>query len=206
MSPKREPSYIDEPEHPWERQPGESDSAWTAFVQYRDLGPAQRSLAKLGQIHGKDRRSYSAWSSERSWVARCAAYDAWVDRQTKLAEIEAIREMKRRHVQLGRDLQEAAALGLKRLISAQKALEGTEDPEASSPLNAKGIRELAELGAKLERLSLGEPDAIEVARIETTPTQDYSRLSVDELRTLLTLTRKASSADDGEDTDADADE
>lgn len=206
MSRRPKTSYIDEPEHPWERQPGETDSAWQGFVTYRDKKPGQRSLESVGKCLGKTRQALEPWSSRWNWVARCAAYDAWVDRQTKLAEIEAIREMKRRHVQLGRDLQEAAALGLKRLISAQKALEGTEDPEASSPLNAKGIRELAELGAKLERLSLGEPDAIEVARIETTPAQDYSRLSVDELRTLLTLTRKASSADDGEDTDADADE
>ncbi len=90
-------------------------------------------------------------------------------------------------------------MGLKRLRAAQEALETSEDPDAAERLNAKAIKELAELGTKLERLSLGEPDAIEVARIEATPAQDYSRLSVAELRTLLSLTRKASASDDGDD-------
>lgn len=193
---KRELAGLEEPEHSWERQHNETDSAWDAFVVYRDLGPAKRSLAEVGRVQGKHRRNYFDWSSDWSWVRRCADYDAWMDRQTKLAEIEAIRDMKRRHVELALELQEAAKLGLKKLIETQKAIAG--DPEAE-PLNPKGIKELAELGAKLERLSRGEPDAIEVARIETAPAHDYSRLSVEELRALLELTRKASAEDEAND-------
>lgn len=183
-----------EPEHPWERQPEEPDTSWDSFVTYRDMGPARRTIAGAGKVLGKSRQTLELMSSKWDWVARCAAHDAWVDRETKLAEIEGLRDMKRRHVELAMELQEAAALGLKKLIAAQKAL--NDDPDAE-PLNPRAIRELAELGAKLERLTRGEPDAIAVARVESGPVQDYSRLSAEQLRTLIDLTRKASSDDTG---------
>lgn len=192
-----------EPEHAWERQPGEPDTAWVAFVQYRDLGPSERSLARLAQATNKKRELYGGWCGKWNWVARCAAYDSWVDRQSKLAEIEAIREMKRRHVQIALTLQGAGALALNKIVAAEKAMgaDGQPGPLTLKPAEAMG---LVDLGAKLERLSRGEPDSIEVARIEAAPAQDYSRLSNEELRTLLALTRKASAADDG-DTEPDGD-
>jgi len=193
-----------EPEHAWERQPGEPDTAWVAFVQYRDLGPAERSLARLAQVTNKKRELYGGWCGRWNWVARCAAYDAWLDRQTKLAEIDAIREMKRRHVQIAMTLQGAGALALNKIVAAEKALgpEGQPGPLTLKPAEAMGM---VDLGSKLERLSRGEPDSIEVARIESAPALDYSLLSNDELRTMIALTRKASAVvpEDG-DLDGDA--
>ena len=38
-----------EPEHPWQRQPGESSRGFGHFCEYRDLG-ANRSLSRLGRL------------------------------------------------------------------------------------------------------------------------------------------------------------
>jgi hypothetical protein len=187
------------PEHPWERQPEESDTAWAHFVEYRDAGPAERSLSKLAAKHHKQRQNFARWSAAWDWVARCAAYDSWVDRQAKLVEVEAIKDMRKRHVQMAMSLQGAAALALNKIIAAERATvtnpDGTTSP-APLTLKPSEVKELADLGTKLERLTRGEPTEVEVARLEAVAppiVHDYSNLSTEELRTLRALIRKARS-------------
>lgn len=186
------------PEHPWERQPGESDTAWVAFAAYRDMGPNDRSHAKLAAKFGKHRQNFVRWSAQWDWVARCAAYDSWVDKQAKVVEIEAIKDMRKRHVQMAMTLQGAAALALNKIIAAERQVvtnpDGTTSP-APLTLKPSEVKELAELGTKLERLTRGEPGEIEVAKIDVAGpapiVHDYSSLSSEELRTLRALVRKA---------------
>lgn len=66
--------------NPWDRQPGESDPAWAAFVVYRDMG-LDRSTAKVRENVGKSQRLIEGWSSRHSWVMRVQAWDADQDRQ-----------------------------------------------------------------------------------------------------------------------------
>ncbi|HSC14600.1 MAG TPA: hypothetical protein VLI71_05750 [Gammaproteobacteria bacterium] len=185
-----------QPEHPWERQPEETDSGWAGFVAYRDLGPNERSLAKAALKIGKQKRNLEAWCTAWDWVARCAAFDAWTDRQAKLAELEGVREMKKRQIAMGQAFQGVAALALNKIGAAEKSV-GPDGKPGPLTLKPNEVKELAELGAKLERLARGEPGEIEVARIETPAgaqgpiVHDYSNLTTEELRTLRMLTRKA---------------
>ena len=197
---KRRVAQPVQPEHPWERQPEETDSAWGAFAAYRDLGPNERSLAKTGLKIGKPRRNLEAWCSAWDWVARCAAYDSWLDRQGKLIELAEVRDMRKRHVQMAMSLQGAAALALNKIIAAERSqVKQADGTMAPGPLTLKPneVKELADLGTKLERLTRGEPGEIENLTLTgtlATPApivHDYSNLSTEELRTLRALTRKA---------------
>lgn len=181
-----------EPERPWERQRAEPDCAWEGFVAYRELGPGHRSLSAAAAKMGKKSSTLERWSRNWDWVARCHAYDVWVDRETKLAEITAIKDMRRRHIEFAMSFQGAAALALNKIIAAEKAR--TEDGKPG-PLTLKPteVKELAELGLRLERLNRGEPSEIEKLTIDAPPASvlDYSALSMEELRTLRALTLKA---------------
>lgn len=64
-----------EPPLPWERQPGESVKAFTAFLAYRDLGPDARSLRELCKVLGKGRTMPNRWSMRWHWGQRVAAWD-----------------------------------------------------------------------------------------------------------------------------------
>jgi hypothetical protein len=75
---------------PWERQPGESDPAWAAFLVYRDLPASARSIARVVSDTGKSRSLIAGWSSKWDWPARAKEYDRHKDRQTTLREIEAL--------------------------------------------------------------------------------------------------------------------
>ena len=92
-------------------------------------------------------------------------------------------------------MQGVAALALNKIGAAEKALTADGKP---GPLTLKPneVKELADIGSRLERLARGEPGEIEVARIEAPAAQgpivhDYSNLTTEELRTLRALTRKA---------------
>jgi|GEM_PF-2514678 len=143
---------------PWERQPGESLAAWTAFQCYRDLGP-NRSLDEVDRrlyqppatgsaeaqpsAARKRRRGHiGAWSCRFSWVQRVAAWDAHVDREGRTAHLEAVKAMNERHAAAARSLQ-------------SRALEALQGMQATDLAAADVLRFLVE-ACKLERLAVGE--------------------------------------------------
>jgi hypothetical protein len=82
----------------WERLPGESGSAFTAFCAYRDYG-AERNIRKAVEVFEKDEtkrekryRVWRDWSTQYRWKDRAADYDRYIERlkQTELRKtIEA---------------------------------------------------------------------------------------------------------------------
>lgn len=95
---------------PWERQHGETDAAWDAFQRYRDLPPAERSLARLasdvvGEPSAKDRqpenvkRQLERYSSVNLWRTRVEAWDRELDRHARDQHIDEVVKMRRRHAQ-----------------------------------------------------------------------------------------------------------
>ena len=74
----------------FDRQPGESEQAFTAFRAYLDLG-LQRSLAAVGRQLGKSKAMMERWSSRWSWVARVEAYTDHMFRQVDLEQQRQVR-------------------------------------------------------------------------------------------------------------------
>jgi hypothetical protein len=58
----------------YSRRIGESQKAFAAYCEYRDMG-AERSLAAVSQKLGKSTAFLSRWSSHWGWVDRARAYD-----------------------------------------------------------------------------------------------------------------------------------
>lgn len=91
--------------HPFDRQPRESEEAFTAFRAYLDLGP-QRSLAKVGQKSGKC-KAMERWSSQWRWVSRVEAYTEYLCRE---ADLEHKGQAKRKIVSRDETLGELSAI------------------------------------------------------------------------------------------------
>ncbi len=64
----------------WERQQGESDKAYAAFTMYRDMGPERSHRAVAEAIYGVQAkysvRTVHEWSRRHGWVDRVAALEA----------------------------------------------------------------------------------------------------------------------------------
>jgi len=187
----RHKAVVAAPEHPWDRQPGEPDSSWANFLAYRDMPPAVRSQEKAAHKVGKNPQTIGCQSQRWDWVARVRACDMWKDKQTQIAEIQSIQDMRRRHIQMAMSFQGAAALALNKIIQAER--EGS-----ALTLKPGEVKELAELGIKIERLNRGEPETITEDRVvpdakPSTPNilHDYTKLSRDELRELRALVTRA---------------
>lgn len=131
---------------PWERQPGESSKAYEAFCLYRDMGPGERSTRKVAKKLNKSLTQIGKWSSRWNWVERAAAWDDELDRQARLAQAKAIKEMNERHAKQARALQTKALQRLQKM-----------NPEEMSP---EQVRLYILEAAKLERLAMGEAENI----------------------------------------------
>ena len=108
--------------HDWERQPGETRQAYSAFSTYRDLGP-NRSQDKAYHAHagpqgdGKKRAPpfWAKWATKWQWFERTEAYDAHLDAIARAAaeakEIEAAQKLVDLRAKIKRDeLNNAQAL------------------------------------------------------------------------------------------------
>jgi hypothetical protein len=155
-----EPHSTGEQPVPGARLPGEPDKAHHAWTIYRDLGQrrsldavAQQLLGQAGDKPGTQHvsgrrartRQIQDWSRQWRWVERAKTWDDHCDREARLAQVEAIKDMNRRHAQEARALQ-------------SKALEALRQLTANDLIPADVLRYLTE-AAKLERLALGEATA-----------------------------------------------
>lgn len=146
---------------PWERQPGESEKAFQAFVIYRDLGPLVRSVrrvretidkiasdaAEVGQeaVKSGPLSRLLIWSSKYSWVDRAEAWDAELDREFRDERLRSVRRMARSHDRLGRLI----------LSKVRARFVAMTDEEARCLTPYQACR-MAEAGAKLHRNAFGK--------------------------------------------------
>lgn len=130
---------------PWERQPEETPKAYAAFCEYRDMG-AERSLDKVATKLNKSSTLIARWSSKYKWVERVAAWDDEQERIARIAaqkeNIQAIKDMRKRH----------ATLATSMLIKAAKALGRIPEDE----IKAGDISRMVDIASKLERISRGD--------------------------------------------------
>ena len=77
---------------PWDRQPGESELAYQAFLAYRDSG-LPRNLAATARALDKHEAQLYRWKDRHRWDQRLLAWDA---AQGRAAEETAQREWEKR--------------------------------------------------------------------------------------------------------------
>lgn len=126
---------------PYERQEGETDKAFEAFVIYRDLG-TDRSLVKVREKLGKSATLIERWSSRNNWVERVQSYDVEMDRKSLLQEEKKRKDMAKRHANYA-------------TVFQQKVLERLQNLNPAELSTSDMIRWF-EISVKIERLSRGE--------------------------------------------------
>lgn len=126
---------------PWERQQGETSKAYEGFCAYRDLGP-NRSIAKAGQLLGKNQTTLEQWSAKYEWVKRAGEWDTEQDRIARQAQLEEIKKMRVRHAKLAEAM----------LMKAAKALARLPEDE----IKATDVSRMVDTASKLERISRGD--------------------------------------------------
>lgn len=130
---------------PWERRESESTKAYEAFCIYRDMG-RERSLSKVAEKCNKHSSLIGRWSRENDWVKRAAKWDDEQDRiEREIAQKEqakAIRDMRKRHADIGQAM----------LIKAARALSKIPDNE----IKPADISRMVDVASKLERISRGD--------------------------------------------------
>jgi hypothetical protein len=146
-----------EEQHEWDRKPHETSRSYELFCVYRDQGP-ERSLAKARES-SKGMPSIprlKVLSVRWNWVDRARKYDDYLEYQDRLQQERERREMRKRHAKMGVLAQNIAVEGLKNLLAK---VQGGEQGVAPADLTR-----LLDTGAKLERLSRGDPtDSHEVS-------------------------------------------
>lgn len=92
--------------HRWERQIGETTTAYAAFCAFRDAG-SKRSLRtayrqRTGKEQAKASGQWTGWYERHDWRERAEAYDASVEQkqraereQSQSAQLEQFRERQR---------------------------------------------------------------------------------------------------------------
>lgn len=142
---------------PWERQPGETEKAYEAFLVYKNLGPG-RSIKKVSDRLQKTYALIYRWNMRYKWKTRVEAFD----RESERVEQERIQkeraEMIKRHIKIGLAAQGKALKALDRM-----------DPESLTPGN---IREFLRFGVMLEK----ETRAVEERKREAGQGQDAAQM------------------------------
>ena len=160
----------------------ESSQALEAFAIYRDMGvgrTTQATAKDLSKSHGL----IKGWCTLHAWVRRCRSHDLEVDRRRKIGDLRAIEEMRIRHTKRALLIQEIADLELAKMKKA-----AAKKKAKRTTIDDKTVLKMSEDGAKLERLSRGEPS--EITEQHGSEGLDLSGLTLDELKQLRALRSK----------------
>jgi hypothetical protein len=173
-------------QEPWDQQPKESSRAFAAFVVYRDMGH-KRSCNAVAQQLKLNHSTVLEFSKRHNWQERVRAWDTQVDKENQQRQIEAIKIMKERQIAIALNAQDAADIGIKRLIKQLTAPKG----QTLSPYSMKpdALARLLDIGSRLERLNRDVPEQnIEVLD------QNFDNLSLEEKQTYRALLMKMQGA------------
>jgi hypothetical protein len=176
----------------YERQPRESDWEFITFVTYRDMG-LNRTQKRVAEFLYKARgvtlqtciSQVARFSAKWNWTARINEWDRDLDRANQKAQIEDLKKMRARHIDISMAAQNAAAQDLKRWVKKLKPVldengnEIYQDPILPLPT----VMQIMKDAVALERTSRGEPETITEHRENYTVTErreNLRRLVVDE--------------------------
>lgn len=144
----------DEAPKPWERQPGEGDKAFEAFILYRDAGPGRSATIVAEALH-KSATMIHRWQGQWKWVERASKWDDEADRlQRERDQVErqaARMKMVDENIQLGRAFKTMVAKGL-------RTYDNPELPRGRKveSLTPSELARFAEVGVRIEREARGD--------------------------------------------------
>ena len=136
----------------WDRQPGESSRGYSLFVCYRDLGPLERSYARVARDLGRKMSGIEAIAQRNNWHPRAAQWDAQNERVKRASQIKDLERMAHRQVLTGQLFQGRAV----------KRFQAMTDADIAKMSIWEAIR-LYETGFRLERFGLGDPARLDLA-------------------------------------------
>lgn len=167
---------------PFDRREGESLRAFKAFKTYCKMGRS-RSMRLVAKEVGLAQVTLFGYSTKHHWVERALAWDRAKDAAERQAELEEIKEMKRRHVQAALQLQLFAVTELEKMVeAAEKCPVGSAEHEV--------ILKALKQATDLERLTRGQPDSITETTVKEVDPIDLSRLDLEDLKALRRIREK----------------
>lgn len=163
----------------WERQEKEPEDAFLAFQNYRD----QALPRSWRRVYGYASSKVGEWYSAFKWRERCLAYDKHLDHMILSDREEIVRQTNKeafiRHARMLDTVMHLCERELAKLDRASLEFEG------GGLMKTGELQRYIEMAIKFDRLIRGETTE------NNGPAVDYSKLSVDELRTLQGLLKKA---------------
>lgn len=126
----------------WERQEGESEEAFQAFVLYRDSG-ADRSIREVAKALSKSATLIARWSTDWNWGDRALGYDNWLDREVQEQNRKDVLAMRKRHAQIA-------------MLMQQKVVDSIRAMSERDTLKPDQAAKWLDIAVKVERLARGE--------------------------------------------------
>lgn len=163
---------------PWDPQWNEPDDAYEAFRLYLNQTPP-RYISKVHTSDGVKVNQFQAhlWLMDWDWIVRAGAYDAHMRRileNEKKAQIEfGIGKIAERQLKILQTALDVAEIEFEKLYAKVAST-----PE--SKVDAKTLVALLDKVVVLQRLIFGES----TAKVEIAEDFDYSKLDIEELRTI----------------------
>jgi hypothetical protein len=170
-------------DHPWCRQPCDDEQSWHMFRKYLESS-IPRCLEKLSRSTGIPAGHLRRWATNGAWVLRAQSFDNWIHQQWQSRVETGIVETADTYVDRhGRLLSMGCEL-LEREL--QKYLDVSRETDRIGLLRPEHLSQIANTFVKLERLHHDQStENVAVAEL------DLSQLSLDELKELRRLNRKA---------------
>lgn len=163
----------------WDQQRSESPKSFGRFALYRDMG-ANRSLRKLAKDLDLNLSTLAEMSKRDRWQERAAAFDAYIDKAVQFNQLNWLKAMKSRQINLALKAQELAQKGLAILLRSF-------DDEKMNNIRPEGLSRLLEIGCRLERLNRDQPEH----NMEVSQTTNFDNLTIEEIETFRSLLIKA---------------
>jgi hypothetical protein len=141
----------------WERQPGESAKAYSAFQKYLGLS-SRRTLKEVGRMSSCSTQNVQRWSRRWFWVLRTQAYDVIEEERFREQCSRDRLAMRRRQVSLGVACLSVGAHAVRELQSRI----ASGQPLGLSPSE---IKDIIAIGAQLEAKGVGTEGSQKYSRI-----------------------------------------
>lgn len=97
----------------WERQPGETEKAYSAFKIFLEM--EDRSILKVAKWLSVTVQNIRKWANKYNWLERAAAYDSSIVERTRQLKIEAIKESLQRKIGIADKLEQKALKALEEI-------------------------------------------------------------------------------------------